>query len=45
MLMFWAALVLVILMVLGSALMLLRTARTPKIPEGVKPLPHEEDEA
>ena len=41
---FWIFLALVIIIVLGHALTLLRTARTPKIPEGVRPQPYDEDE-
>jgi hypothetical protein len=41
---FWIFLVLVIAIVLGNALTLLRTAKKPKIPEGVKPKPYRDDE-
>lgn len=41
---FWIFLTLVIIIVLGNALTLLRTAKKPKIPEGVKPQPYGKDE-
>ena len=41
---FWIILALVIIIVLGNALTLLRTAKKPKIPEGVKPQPYGDDE-
>jgi hypothetical protein len=41
---FWIFLVLVIIIVLGNALVLLRTAKKPKIPEGAKPKPYTDDE-
>lgn len=42
--MFWFFLILVIVLVLGNALTLLRTAKRPYIPEGVKPKPYKDDE-
>jgi hypothetical protein len=41
--MFWLFLILVIVLVLGNALTLLRTAKKPPIPEGVKPKPYKDD--
>lgn len=41
---FWLILFLVIAIVLGNALILLRTAKTPKVPDGVKPKPYDPDE-
>ena len=41
---FWIVLILVVLVVLGNALMLLRTAQKPRIPEGVKSQPYEDNE-
>jgi hypothetical protein len=41
---FWIILGLAILIVVGNALILLRTAKTPRIPPGVKPQPYEDDE-
>ena len=41
---FWIVLVLVILVVAGNAFILLRTAKKPRIPDGVKPQPYEEDD-
>jgi hypothetical protein len=40
---FWIFFGLAVLVVLGSALMLLSTARKPKIPEGVKPQPYDDE--
>ncbi len=42
--MFWLFLTLLIVLVLGNALTLLRTAKKPKIPEGVKPKPYKDDD-
>lgn len=42
--MFWLFLGLLILLVVGNALTLLRTAKPPKIPEGVKPQPYRDDD-
>jgi hypothetical protein len=42
--MFWFFLVLAIVLVLGNALTLLRTAKKPPIPEGVKPKPYNKDD-
>ena len=40
----WVLLFIVaLLFVLGSALILLRSAKTPKIPDGVKSQPYDED--
>jgi hypothetical protein len=41
---FWIFLVIVILVVVGNAMTLLRSATPPKIPKGVKPQPYGEDE-
>ena len=41
----WIVLFIVaVLFVLGSALLLLRTANLPKIPDHVKPQPYEDDD-
>ncbi len=42
----WVYLVilLVLLFIVGNALVLLRTAKKPKVPESVKPQPYEDDE-
>jgi hypothetical protein len=40
---FWLFLFLAIAMVVGNAMTLLRTARKPKLPEGVKPQPYTDD--
>jgi hypothetical protein len=37
-------LLLVLAFVAGNALLLLRTAKPPRIPEGVKPLPYADDD-
>jgi len=40
----WMVLFIVaVLFVLGSALILLRSAKTPKIPDNVKPQPYKDD--
>lgn len=41
---FWIVLFLVIAIILGNALMLLRTARKPKIPPSVQAKPYRDDE-
>jgi hypothetical protein len=41
---FWVFLVLVVVIVLGNALTLLRTAKKPHIPKGVKPKPYKDDD-
>jgi len=41
---FWISLVIVILVVVGNAMTLLRSATPPKIPKGVKPQPYGKDE-
>ncbi len=41
---FWAVLILAVLVVIGSALLLLRTARKPRIPDSVKPKPYRDDD-
>ena len=41
---FWIVLILVVLVVLGNALMLLRTANNHRIPKGVKSQPYGIDE-
>lgn len=42
----WVYLVifLVLLFIIGNALVLLRTAKKPKVPESVKPQPYEDDD-
>lgn len=35
---------LVLAIVVGNAMVLLRTAKMPRIPDGVKPQPYDEDE-
>ncbi len=35
---------LIVAFVLGNAMVLLRTAKTPKIPESVKPIPYKDDD-
>lgn len=42
---FWIVFGFVILVVLGNALVLLRTAKKPRLPAGVKPQPYEDDDA
>ena len=42
--MFWLFLTLLVVIVLGNALTLLRTAKKPKIPEGVRSQPYRDDE-
>ena len=42
---FWIFLALVVLVVLGNALTLLRTARSHTIPADVKPQPHDDKDA
>lgn len=44
MILFWIFLALVIIIVLGNAMVLLRTARKPHIPDSLKPQPYEDDE-
>jgi len=44
MMLFWIVLVLVILVVAGNAFILLRTAKKPRIPDGVKPQPYEDED-
>jgi hypothetical protein len=41
---FWLFLTLVVVLVLGNALTLLSTAKKPKIPEGAKPRPYQDDD-
>lgn len=41
---FWIILGFVFLVVAGNALVLLRTAKTPRLPAGVKPQPYADDE-
>lgn len=41
---FWIVLVLALVLVLGQALVLLRTAKPPKLPEGFESKPHRQDE-
>jgi hypothetical protein len=41
---FWIVLVVVFLVVAGNALILLRTAKKPKLPKSVKPKPYDEDQ-
>ncbi|BBL73611.1 hypothetical protein [Methylomagnum ishizawai] len=42
--MFWLFLTLLIVLVVGNALTLLRTAKKPKIPGGVRPKPYQDDD-
>lgn len=42
--MFWVILAVVVTIVVGNALVLLRTAKKPKIPETGKPKPYQDDE-
>ena len=42
--MFWLALILVVVVVVGNALILLRTARKPDIPDSFKAKPYQEDD-
>ena len=44
MMLFWIFLALVILVVAGNAFILLRTAKKPRIPAGVKPQPYEDED-
>ncbi len=37
-------LIMAVMLVLGSALILLRTAKIPKIPDHIKPQPYEDDD-
>ena len=41
---FWIFLALVLIVVVGNAMTLLRTARKPEIPAGVKPQPYSDDD-
>lgn len=41
---FLVVLIVVLLIVVGNALILLRTAKKPKIPDSVKPKPYADDE-
>jgi len=41
---FLVVLGIVLLVIVGNALILLRTAKTPKVPDSVQPKPHEDDE-
>jgi hypothetical protein len=41
---FWIFLALLIILVVGNAMTLLRTARKPVIPSGVKPQPYSDDD-
>jgi len=41
---FWMVLILAILVVAGNALILLRTAKLPLVPSGVKPQPDRDDD-
>ncbi len=41
---FWMVLILAILVVAGNALILLRTAKLPRVPSGVKPQPDRDDD-
>jgi hypothetical protein len=36
--------IIALLFVLGNALILLRTAKTPKVPDSIKPQPYDKDE-
>lgn len=42
--MFWVAIVLVVAIILGNLMILLRTAKKPKIPDSVKPKPYKDDD-
>ncbi len=44
MMLLWIVLALVILVVAGNALILLRTAKKPRIPAGVKPQPYVDED-
>jgi hypothetical protein len=44
MILFWIFLVLALALMIGNALVLLRTAKKPEIPEGVKPQPYRDDD-
>lgn len=41
---FWLVLLIVLVVVVGNWLILLRTAKKPKVPDSVKPKPYDEDE-
>lgn len=41
---FWGLLILAIVLVVGSALVLLRTARPPRLPGSIKPKPYDDDD-
>jgi hypothetical protein len=41
---FWIALVLVVVVVVGNALVLLRTAKKPKIPDSYQPKSEQDDD-
>jgi uncharacterized membrane protein len=41
---FWVILVIVLIVVVGNWLILLRTAKKPKVPDSVKPKPYKEDD-
>jgi len=42
--MFWIAIVLVVAIILGNLMILLRTAKKPKVPDSVKPKPYRDDD-
>ncbi|CAI8967546.1 DUF2897 family protein [Methylocaldum szegediense] len=42
--MFWIGIVLVVGIILGNLMILLRTAKKPKIPDSVKSKPYKDDE-
>jgi hypothetical protein len=42
--MFWITIVLVVAIILGNLMVLLRTAKKPKIPDSVKPKPYKDDD-
>ena len=44
MMLFWIVLALVILVVAGNAFILLLTAKKPRIPDGVKPQPYQDED-
>jgi hypothetical protein len=41
---FWVVLIVVFAVIIGNALLLLRTAKKPRIPDSVKPQPYEDDD-
>jgi hypothetical protein len=41
---FWLLLIVAVVVIVGSALILLRTARKPKLPGSIKPKPYGDDD-